>query len=141
MAKQQLYSIPGLHQAVTQTKAGANATEATATCAIWKAPCDLQIVEISQFFESAITGANTDSRTLSFIDGGPDGTGTSAITGASKAFTAGVNASVLAPVDMSPTTPYKLDEGDILIYSNAKVGSGLSAAVPRSTVQIAFRAV
>jgi hypothetical protein len=42
---------------------------------------------------------------------------------------------------MSPTTPYKLDEGDILVYSNAKVGSGLGAVVPRSVVQIAFKAV
>lgn len=141
MAKQQIYSIPGLHQATTQTKVGGHATESTATYGIWKAPCDCEIVNIYQFFDSAITGADSNSRTLSFIDGGPDGTGTSAITGASKAFTAGVNASVLAPVDMSPTTPYKLDEGDILIYSNAKVGTGLAAVVPRSVVQIAFKAV
>lgn len=141
MAKQQLYSIPGLHQATTQTKVGGHATESTATYGIWKAPCDCEIVNIYQFFDSAITGADSNSRTLSFIDGGTDGAGTDTLTGSSKAYTSGIDAAVTAPVDMSPTTPYELDEGDILVYSNAKVGSGLAAVVPRSVVQIAFKAV
>ena len=141
MAKQQLYSIPGLHHATTQTKVGGHATESTATYGIWKAPCDCEIVSIYQFFDSTITGADSNSRTLSFIDGGTDGAGTDALTGSSKAYTSGIDAAVTAPVDMSPTTPYKLDEGDILVYSNAKVGTGLAAVVPRSVVQIAFKAV
>jgi hypothetical protein len=98
-------------------------------------------VNIYQFFDSAITGADSNSRTLSFIDGGTDGAGTATLTGSSKAYTSGVNASVIAPVDMSPTTPYALDEGDILQFSNALTGNGLAVPVPCGTVTIGFRPV
>lgn len=141
MAKEQLYSVPGLHQAVTTTPTHAAGTDATADYGVWRAPCDCKVVSIYQFFNTAITGADTDSRTLSFLDGGAAGTGTAAITGASVAYESGVDATTAAPIDMSPDSPYELDEGDILVYRNELVGSGLAAAVPMSVVQIAFRAV
>lgn len=142
MAKEQLYSIPGLHQATTITPATAATNTATASFGVWRAPCDCKVVSIYQLWESAMTGRATNYRTFHFLDGGAAGTGTTAITGASKAFSAtSVECSAAAPVDMSPTTPYELDEGDILVFKNELTGNGLAVVTPVSKVQIAFRAI
>lgn len=140
MAKQQLYSAPGLHSATTYTPGTAASDTATATFGVWRAPVTCKIESIAVQFEGAMTGRATNFRTFSFIDGSDDGSGT-AVIAAVTANTATVTTSQLIPLDVSPATPYTLDEGDILQFSNALTGNGLAVPVPCGTVTIGFRPV
>jgi len=140
MAKQQLYSFPGTHFATAYTPGTASSDTATVTLGVWRAPVTCNIESIEVQFEGAMTGRATNFRTFSFIDGSDDGSGTDVIA-AVTANAATVTTSTLTPLDMSPATPYALDEGDILQFSNALTGNGLAVPVPCGTVTIGFRPV
>jgi hypothetical protein len=77
---------------------------------------------------AAITGANTDSRTVQLHNRGQAGSGTTLV--ASKAFTTGVNAA--ADDETALTLSAVADatdvaEGDILEFTSLHVGDGLAA--------------
>ena len=76
---------------------------------------------------AAITGANTNSRTVSLVNKGPAGSGSTVV--ATLAFTSGVNAAadVAKSVTLSGTAAnLAVTSGDVLEWQSTHVGSGLA---------------
>jgi hypothetical protein len=72
-----------------QTHTAPVAAASDFTSNIAEAPWAGTVTEVSYTADAAVTGANTETRTISVINRGQDGTGTTAI--ASLALTSGVN--------------------------------------------------
>lgn len=104
------------------------------------APFDGTVSAAEILASAAITGANTDSRTVQLHNRGQAGSGTTLV--ASKAFTSGVNAAAddataltLSAVAGATTVA----QGDILEFTSLHVGStGLAA--PKFTGRVTFEA-
>jgi hypothetical protein len=113
--------------------AGADKTENIGT-----APFDGVVSAVTFSPNATLTGANTDSRTISIVNKGQAGSGSTTI--ASKAFTSGVNApaSDETPVTLS-VTPADLvvAQGDMLAFVSTHVGS-TGLADPGGLVAVTF---
>lgn len=73
---------------------------------------------------TALTGANTDSRTINLVNKGQSGAGTTVI--ATKAFTSGVNAAADddTTITLSGTAAnLVVADGDVLVWQSNHVGS------------------
>lgn len=74
--------------------------------------------------DTAITGANTDSRTISFLNKGLAGAGTTSV--ASKAFVSGTDSVAFdeTAITLSSTAAdLVVAEGDVLVFKSLHVGS------------------
>lgn len=97
------------------------------------------VTAVKYVASTALTGANTDSRTISLVNKGQSGAGTTVV--ATKAFTSGVSAA--ADDDTTITlsaTPANLvvAEGDVLAWQSNHVGStGLADPGGLAHVEIA----
>jgi hypothetical protein len=112
------------------------AAGADGTVNIGRAPFDGTITAVNYVPNATLTGANTDSRTLSIINKGQSGSGTTSV--ASKAFTSGVNApaSDETPLTLSGTAAnLNVVQGDILAFVSTHVGS-TGLADPGGLVEI-----
>lgn len=106
------------------------AGDATAKVAVFNAPDKARVTAIHYVPVSAVTGANTNSRTLTVRKA--DGTVIGTI-----AFLSGTNAAALARTafTLSATAAdLLLNEGDVLYVESALVGTGL--ALPISTIRV-----
>ncbi len=111
-----------------QTEVAAAAQAADVSGAYVKAPFAGSVTAAAIIASAAITGANTDSRTVQLHNRGQAGSGTTLV--ASKAFTTGVNAA--ADDETALTLSAVADatdvaEGDILEFTSLHVGDGLAA--------------
>ena len=115
----------------------AAATGASESGAYVEAPFAGTVTAASILATAAMSGANTNSRTVQLHNRGAAGAGTTLV--ASKAFTSGVN---LAADDETMLTlsvtaaDLIVAEGDLLEFTSLTVGSGLAA--PKFTGQVTF---
>jgi hypothetical protein len=116
----------------------ATATGSDATIMIGRAPFDGTVSTVTYAPNSTLTGADTNSRTLSIVNRGQSGSGNTTV--ASKAFTSGVNATAgdeTAITNSGTAANLVVAEGDILAFVSTHVGSGL--ADPGGLVTIAIQ--
>lgn len=116
----------------------AAAANADASGVYAKAPFDGTVTAASAVLTAAITGADTDSRTIELRNRGQDGTGTTLV--ASKAFTAGNNGAADDEVALTLSGvagATNVAAGDILEFVSLHVGAtGLAA--PAFTGMVTF---
>lgn len=122
-----------------QAKVIATATGADAEVSMGEAPFAGTLTDASYTPDATITGVDTNSRTISIINKGASGTGTTSM--ASLALTNGVNATGYdeKPLTLS-ATPANLvvAKGDIISYKSLHIGTGL--ADPGGLVQVELTA-
>jgi hypothetical protein len=100
------------------------AAGADASTTIGRAPFAGIVTAVTYTPNAQLNGADTDTRTVSIINKGQDGNGTTSV--ASKAFTSGVNANDFdeTPITLSGTAGHlDVAEGDILAFVSAHGGS------------------
>jgi hypothetical protein len=119
-----------------QTTLAATAAAADLSQSVGEAPFAGTVTSVSYTPKADITGANTESRTLTLVNKGSDGNGTTVV--ATLAFTSGVNASdydekafTLSLVAGATTVA----AGDILAAVSTHVGS-TGLADPGGLVQV-----
>lgn len=114
----------------------AGADDNTTVCRV---PYDGTVLGVAYVPKSVLTGANTDSRTLSVINKGQSGSGTT--VPAIKAFTSGVNAPAFdeTAITLSATAAdLVVAEGDILDWKSLHVGA-TGLADPGGTVFVSIQ--
>lgn len=108
----------------------------TTTVAI--APFDGTVTAVTYVADTAITGQDTNTRTLSLINKGAAGSGTTTV--ATKTFSSGVNASAFDETAITLTATaadLEVSEGDVLAFKSLHVASGL--ADPGGTVYVTIQ--
>jgi hypothetical protein len=94
------------------------------------------ITDVEYIPKAGITGANTDSRTLTIVNKGQSGSGTTNIV--TKAYTSGVNANSLRKNSLAlsaTAADLVVTAGDVLTVNSTHVGS-TGLADPGGLVQI-----
>jgi hypothetical protein len=135
MAKEKLYDVAGLHFA-SVFHPGAAAATGTLKTAIWKAPCACKVESVFLHGDVAVVGDDTNSFSLATTNGGAAGAGTAAV-GAATFAAAGGTIAALAKVDLSPAAGVAFAEGDIMLLTRTKIGTGLILGA--SSIQVQFR--
>jgi hypothetical protein len=124
---------------VTKVRADSDGAAAGADSSVdVRAPFAGTVSAVNYVPRTVLTGANTDSRTITVTNKGQDGSGSTVV--ASKAFVSGVNAPAddetaitLSVVANAPTVA----EGDILECASTHVGS-TGLADPGGTIIVEF---
>lgn len=114
----------------------ATAAGADFEVAVCAAPFAGTVTAVNYIADTTLTGANTDSRTLSLINKGQAGDGTTSV--ASKAFVSGVNGTAFArtAITLTSTAADKVVvAGDVLAFKSLHVGS-TGLADPGGTVEV-----
>ena len=101
--------------------------------AAFVAPVNCKIVKVGIMTDDPITGADTDYYTLGFKNKGAAGVGTDMI--ASKAFTAGVDATAFDFVDFGAVSNARLNEGDTVTFEKAETGNGMATPALLAFIQ------
>lgn len=129
-----LHDLPGTHkhQATIYAHAASTSTE---KIMVWEAPFDAVITDIKVIPAAAISGADTNTTHLNFIDEGADGSGTTEID--AFEFVSGFDG-VEGKAISGSTTDVDIDEGDVVSVQIEKVGNGL--ALPQFHVVIEYEA-
>lgn len=99
----------------------------SARTAVGRCPVAGTVVRVSFFATTTITGAATNNRTLSLMNGGAAGTGTTSV--ASKNFASGTNATAQSDTVITLSgTPANLviAKGDVLQWDSLAVGTGIA---------------
>lgn len=125
-------------QTVTSGPVAAAAANADASGRYVEAPFDGTVTAASIITAAAITGANTDSRTVQLFNRGQSGSGTTLV--ASKAFVSGTNAAAddETALTLSGTAAdLVVAAGDILEFVSLHVGS-TGLAGPEFTGRVTF---
>lgn len=107
--------------------------------AIGRSPVKGTIVRASYFASTTLTGAATNNRTLSVLNGGAAGTGTT--SAASKNFASGTNATAQSDtvITLSGTAAnLEVAAGDVLQFDSLAVGTGI--ADPGGLVEVDIEA-
>lgn len=130
----------GFSQTVeTAGQVAATAAGADASGVYVEAPFAGRVTAASIFAAAALTGADTQSRTVQLHNRGQAGAGTTLV--ASKAFTAGVNAAAddETALTVSATAgDLVVAEGDVLEFTSLHVG-GTGLAGPPFSGQVTFQ--
>jgi hypothetical protein len=103
------------------------------------APRDATVQAVTYSTVTAITGANTNTRSVSLVNKGQDGTGTTVI--ATLQFNSGVNtaASDEKTITLSATAAdLNLTAGDVLQWQSTHIGTGI--ADPGGLVKVSLAA-
>lgn len=90
-------------------------------------PEDGTVSAVTYTTPTAITGADTNSRTVSLINKGAAGSGSTSV--ASLALTSGVNTTAFVPKTIPVSgTPANLNvsAGDVLVFNSLHVGTGIA---------------
>lgn len=134
--------MPGEGAPLTQTiqsgPVASAAANADASGRYVEAPFDGVVTAASVITAAAITGANTDSRTIQLFNRGQAGSGTTLV--GSKAFTSGVNAAAddETALTLSATAAdLAVVAGDVLEFVSLHVGS-TGLAGPEFTGRVTF---
>lgn len=118
-----------------QTTVPATAAGADAEFVLFTAPYACTVTSVKYTATTVLTGADTDSRTLTIYNRKGDASGTTKV--AEKAYTAGVNSAALVPtaVTLSGTAANKvLAAGEVVTLKSLHVGAGL--ADPGGMIQV-----
>ncbi len=111
------------------------AADATTEWPIFWAEKDCRIMRIAFVPQAAITGADTNSMTLGFINKGATGVGTTVL--ASKAYVAGTSVAAFDGETLVTEPMNKLlTAGSVISLERAKVGTGL--AMPQLLVAVTY---
>jgi hypothetical protein len=105
---------------------------------VFVAPWPATLIAANYIPDTTLTGADTDSRTLSVINKGGDGNGTTEM--AAKAFTAGVNAPDFDETALtldSTVEDRDVAQGDVVAFKSLHVGS-TGLADPGGAVRLRF---
>lgn len=103
------------------------ATATDADNAVFVAPFDCTVTAVTYVANALLTGANTNSRTLTLRNKGQDGSGSTVV--ASKAFVTGTNAPAFDETTITLSgTAANLDlvAGDVLALLSDSIGTGLA---------------
>lgn len=103
------------------------ATAASAETDIIEAPFAGTVTKVDYVAATAITGADTNSRTVALVNKGAAGSGTTVV--ATKAFTNGVNAAADAVTTITLSAvagATTVASGDVLVWQSNAVGTGLA---------------
>jgi hypothetical protein len=95
--------------------------------AIGRSPVKGTVVRASFYASTTLTGAATNNRTISLLNGGAAGTGTTSV--ASKNFASGTNATAQSDtvITLSGTAAnLEVALGDVLQWDSLAVGTGLA---------------
>jgi hypothetical protein len=114
----------------------ATAANADFEVVICEAPYAGTLTSASYVTDTAVTGANTDSRTAQVINKGQAGSGTTVM--ASKAFLSGTNATAFDETALtlsSTAADLVVAEGDVITFKSLHVG-GTGLADPGGTAWI-----
>ncbi|MGE3620752.1 MAG: hypothetical protein AB7L84_09845 [Acidimicrobiia bacterium] len=129
--------IAGNH--VTEQPIAATTAAGTNTNAIFRAPFRCTITGIYMLPTAAATGHTTDNATVTALNKGAAGAGTTEV--ASLALANGVDLAAFDQKDVTLSTTaasLNLAEGDVLSFAIAKGGTGL--ATPAMTVGVLYKA-
>jgi hypothetical protein len=94
---------------------------------LYVVPEDGVVTAVTYTTPTAITGANTNSRTVSVINKGAAGSGSTSV--ASLALTSGVNTVAFVPktITVSGTAAnLNVTAGDVLVFNSLHVGTGIA---------------
>lgn len=111
---------------------------ADSTNPVAEAPFEGAVTAVTYTPDSAITGANTETRTLTLVNKGSDGTGTTVV--ATLALTSGVNAAAFDEKALTLSVvahATEVNEGDVLALASVHSGSS-GLADPGGLVQVEF---
>lgn len=112
------------HQVPVQPQATAGSN---LTSNVWVVPRDGTVSAVSYATVTAITGANTNTRSVSLVNKGTDGSGTTVI--ATLQFNSGVNTTAAVPktITLSGTASDLLvTAGQVLQWQSTAVGTGIA---------------
>lgn len=123
---------------VASARLAAVSAGSTGEWAVFKAPEACEITAAYIVVDSAITGTDTNYMTLSIVDKGDDGSGTTAI--ASVDFTAGTDAAAFDATSLGTLGSAKtLAAGDVVSFKKAEAGTGMD--MPNLLVVIEYKKV
>jgi hypothetical protein len=111
---------------------------ADASISVGPAPFAGTVTSVTYTPPTTLTGANTNSRTLSVVNKGQSGAGTNVV--AEKAFVTGVNAPAFDETALTLSgTAAKLEvaAGDVLAFVSTHVGEGLVDPGGEITIKVA----
>lgn len=131
------HDIPGSDVKTFPLRAHAAAT-ATEQQVLFRAPYAMKLNAAYLTFDAAITGANTDTTSVTVINGGQAGAGTTAMT-VQKDYTSGVNEVAGTPdaLTLSATDANtNIAQGDVLLFKWTKAGNGLAIGVGILTLHL-----
>lgn len=114
--------VKTIEHAIPATAAGSDAEVDIA-----EVPWAGTVTEVDYVASTAITGADTNSRTVVLVNKGQSGAGTTVV--ATKAFTSGVNAAAddNTTIALSGTAAnLVVAAGDVLVWQSTHVGTGLA---------------
>ncbi len=99
---------------------------ASAETDLSEAPFAGTVTKVDYVAATAVTGADTNSRTVVLVNKGAAGSGTTVV--ATKAFTSGVNAAADTPTAVTLSVVANattVAAGDVLVWQSNAVGTGL----------------
>ena len=121
-----------------QARIGAVAAGTAGEWAVFEAPEACEITAAYIVTDADVTGADTNNMTLSIVDKGSDGTGTTAI--ASKQFASGTDAAAFDVTTLGTLGSAKtLAAGDVVSFKKAEAGTGMD--MPNLLVSIEYKKV
>ncbi len=135
MSEGQKYDVPGTHEQVAFIESTA-AADATKTRVIFVAPVSGKIEKVKVVPDTAITGADTDTKHLNLIDRGTTGAGSTEL--ASIDLVSGTDIGVAGANLYAPATPLSVSQGNQLAIQVEKIGTG--QALPPLHVEVEFAA-
>lgn len=94
---------------------------------VWVVPRDGTVSAVSYATVTAVTGANTNTRSVSLVNKGTDGSGTTVI--ATLQFNSGVNTTAAVPkaITLSATaSDLNVTAGQVLQWQSTAVGTGIA---------------
>jgi hypothetical protein len=118
-----------------QARSGAVSAGSDGVISVAEAPFDGTISGVSYIPDVAVTGADTNTRTLSFVNKGQAGSGT--VTPATLALVSGVNLGAFVEKDFilsSTASDLVVAQGDIIAFKSQHGGTGI--ADPGGLVQV-----
>lgn len=113
------------------------AADATADQVVGLVTTAGSVLSVTFVPDTVLTGADTNSATLSVVNKGAAAAGTAVV--ASKAFTNGVNIAATVPGDITLTATAAdavVAANDVLVYRRTKVGTGLAVPAGMLVVKI-----
>jgi hypothetical protein len=133
-----LGDIPGeqmLHSATPVVALGSDAQQGLGIV-----PFDCTVVDVKMVPQAAVTGDDTNNFTLSVLNGGSGGTGTTSV--ASKAYVTGVDSVAKVPETMTNSgtaANLNLDKDDVLVWDKTEAGSGLATVQMEVIITVTAR--
>lgn len=112
----------------------AAATDADISYPVFCAPGNVEIQNIYCVPQAAVTGQATNYRTISAINAGTDGTGTT-VLGSAYALSSGNDLTALVKKALASNLTTQVAVGTVIAFKNAKTGTGVATPAFLVTVE------